>query len=816
MHLKAAAAPVLRVRKTVAWLSLLVVPAGWLLARRFMSDRWALLAALLAGTSLLAIHFGTQARPHGAAAAWPGLTVVACMQLARSPTIKNYLLVTLMGGLAIGSLQSGVGLGFPVLLAHVLKNRGWRRHLRLLIPLTGLVLAFALFYPFLFDGVTLTKTGDTLELGGHEMYLSQFNGGGIPIILRTLIGWEPALTVGVLLALLVTLRNRMSLGLAAGTRIERRITLAYVLPYLLVIALNPRTGERFILPLIPFLAAWTAWGLSRLHTQGARRLALTLAALLALFPTLVGIKLCALRHRPSTLDHAAQWLATHVADKDDPIYIFRPNVLPLFKTDESTAADEADHPLAHRRQLNWSSYQRDQLQGRPQEQAWNLRFSPIEKDQLVKMRTDPARYLKDLTSSRLFILEVYEDHRVLHAFNNLTEAIRSLYPKLTEFKPGPPHEVPLAYQDLTREQDLAILLERRAVHLDDVTGATDMLWQAAELYSQWDEPEAEIRVLGKALDLERGGVKFRERLKKLLEEQERWAELILTLEQEAEDLPEGDSGKSQRADLQYRVGEIWEKHLCRLDQALQHYQAAFKTDSGHTDSIEAGRRVYETVGHWDGIASLFQVELGFCTQARRKAELLVELGTLQWKKLRNLEAAARFFNEASHLKPGDESIQEALGELHASPEWPNPEGLGKAAATFVKIAQRRESQGDREGAISYLRRALGADPSNEAAYIRLERTYQDTGRWEDLEVLYGQRVAVADPREQSALQMQRADLLERRLGNHQKARECFEAALEYEGPVGEVAERLMEIYRADGDNESLAYLLQEALRAPSE
>ncbi len=458
VHLKAAAAPVLRVRKTVAWLSLLVVPAGWLLARRFMSDRWALLAALLAGTSLLAIHFGTQARPHGAAAAWPGLTVVACMQLARSPTIKNYLLVTLMGGLAIGSLQSGVGLGFPVLLAHVLKNRGWRRHLRLLIPLTGLVLAFALFYPFLFDGVALTRTEDTLELGGHEMYLNQFKGGGIPIILRTLIGWEPALTVGVLLALLVTLRNRMSQGLAAGTRIERRITLAYVLPYLLVIALNPRTGERFMLPLIPFLAAWTAWGLSRLHTQGARRLALTLAALLALFPTLVGIKLCALRQRPSTLDHAAQWLATHVADKDDPIYVFRPNVLPLFKTDESTAADEADHPLAHRRQLNWSSYQRNQLQGRAQEQAWNLRFSPIEKERLKTMRNDPARYLKDLTSSRLFILEIYEDHRVLHAFNNLTEAIRSLYPKLTEFKPGPPHEVPLAYQDMTRPAPPAFAL----------------------------------------------------------------------------------------------------------------------------------------------------------------------------------------------------------------------------------------------------------------------------------------------------------------------------------------------------------------------
>jgi len=373
-----------------------------------------------------------------------------------------------------------------------------------------------------------------------------------------------------------------------------------------------------------------------------------------------------------------------------------------------------------------------------------------------------------------------------------------------------------AYQEDSRDKDLAILLERRAAHLEEITGATDMLWQAAELYSQWEEPEAEIRVLGKALDLERGDVKVRERLKDLLGDQERWAELIRTLEQEAEDLPESDSGNAQLAEIEFRVGEIWERHLCRLDQALQHYQAAFKADSRHTDSIEAGRRVYETVGHWEGMASLFQVELGFCSQARRKAELLVQVGELQWKKLRNLEAAARFFNEASHLKPGDETIQEALGELHASPEWPNPEGLGKAAATFVKIAQRRESQGDREGAISYLRRALGAEPANEAAYIRLERTYQDTGRWEDLEALYKQRVAVADQREQAALQMQRADLLERRLGNHQKARECYEAALEYEGASGEVAGRLMEIYRADGDHDKLADLLQDALRAPSD
>lgn len=52
-HLEAASAEFVHLRATVAWLSVLLVPATYLLARRFLERRGALLAAGLAATSVL-------------------------------------------------------------------------------------------------------------------------------------------------------------------------------------------------------------------------------------------------------------------------------------------------------------------------------------------------------------------------------------------------------------------------------------------------------------------------------------------------------------------------------------------------------------------------------------------------------------------------------------------------------------------------------------------------------------------------------------------------------------------------------------------
>ena len=368
-----------------------------------------------------------------------------------------------------------------------------------------------------------------------------------------------------------------------------------------------------------------------------------------------------------------------------------------------------------------------------------------------------------------------------------------------------------AYKQSGRLADLAALMERRAGHLRDGHKAADLLTRAAEIYAQQGEEVAETRVLTKALEQHKGDRKALERLKELSEAKGRWTEVLRLLALETENITESGGDGKRLARVEHEAGRIWEDKFHQLDRAIMCFQDAFKADPSHIDSIESGRRIYRAVGRWKTVAGLYQVELSTCTDPRRKVELLLELGELQWEKLGDLEGAARSFQEAAQLRAGDESILESLGEIYASPEWPTPGGLDKAASIFMQIAQTRQSRGDRDGAIAYLRRALGADPENEAAYNRLEKAYEETGRWEDLDRLYRQRLSVATEMEQVDLLMRRGELLERKLGDRKGARECYESVLAHEPLGGPAHNRLMQLYRADKDYNKLLELHQRAL-----
>lgn len=367
-----------------------------------------------------------------------------------------------------------------------------------------------------------------------------------------------------------------------------------------------------------------------------------------------------------------------------------------------------------------------------------------------------------------------------------------------------------AYLASQRTDALALLYERHATALGDPRRAAEILWQAAEVHRQRQDARSERRTLQKAAALDATHRGALDRLIELAESEERWSELVGLLELSLTLLGQRNE-KRNLARQHHRVGRLWEDRFGRLDRAIEHYQAAFKNEPDHAEAIEAGRRIYATVGRWSTVAQLYDVELSTVHEARRKVELLLALADLRRDKLQDLEAAARALSEASQLRPGDEPIMEALGEIYASPEWPNPGGLERAAQIFIQIAQRRESKSDRDGAIAYLRRALGADPENEAAATRLERAYRETGRWEDLDRLFRQRISVATPNDARELQLRRGELLERKLGDLRGARECYEGILEDEPFGGPAEARLRDLYRAGEEWKKLLELHRRAL-----
>lgn len=433
-HLRAAAWTHVQVRWVVALLALLVVPLTFLLARRFVSEGWAVVAAALVATSLLSQSFAQQARPHAVATTLMLAALWADLKVVREGTWKAYALAALFSALALGTLHNSLAILLAGVAAHLVRGpRAKWLDVKLLLPIVACALAVPLFYPFLFADVEQVRgvEGDALKFAEHSIALGQFAGKGFPVVAHVAWNYEPALVVllGLALVALVALR-----GAPEATRCrERLVVLAFALPYLLVIGLFERTYERFLLPLVPLAAVFAAWGLQQVAERFGKRLGASLAALALVVPTFACAKLAWLRSRPDTLTQVAQWLEARPGAYAEPVYL-------------SAAPPALDLPLARKPEgllfygkppkmplsvwTGWQAKVGELPAGIPR---WDLRW-------LVAPRGPAAADLPGYLASlgpALFVIEVYEQ-RTNHPLQvRVREALEAKGERLERFSPDP-------------------------------------------------------------------------------------------------------------------------------------------------------------------------------------------------------------------------------------------------------------------------------------------------------------------------------------------------------------------------------------------
>ncbi len=354
-HLAAASSDLVRVRGAMALLSVLLVPLTWLLARRFVGGGPALLSAALVAVSLLHLLFSQQARLHGAQATFALCGVLAAMELRRRPTWGWYGLAALALALAVGCLHNGVAVALPIFAAHLLRARLPGR-----VPWWGLALVAIpaalvvwLFYP---QAPTLQGEGGVLEFMGHKLPFDRLDGSGFLSTAGYLWNYEPALLVLAASGGLALLVRR---GAARGCREDTRVAAAYALPYLLAIGLMGLTQDRFLLPLLPFLATCAAGLVAALSGRGAR---IAVAAAALAFPCYATLRYVQVRSSPDTIERAAAWVAAHL-EPEDRVLLSPRLTLPLFH--DAEAVELADGDGANRRTV-WMRYQiANTLSGRP-------------------------------------------------------------------------------------------------------------------------------------------------------------------------------------------------------------------------------------------------------------------------------------------------------------------------------------------------------------------------------------------------------------------------------------------------------------------
>ncbi len=462
-HLAAASRPFLVTRWVVLGLSLLAVLGTGLVARRFLPVPWALVAAAFTATSLLGMNYAQQARPHAAAAGCILMAVVAALYLRRRPSVTAWALAGSASALAVGSLQFGASVLAPVAAAFLLRDRSRspgaaRTALGMALFVALLVASVPLFQDYLLHGpaegeeAVLDAEGMRVRTGGHVIYLNAFDGGGFATVGRSLVTYEPGLTVLAVVGLLaLCVPRRRTEERMPGRGRDLLVVLAHALPFALVIGMYHATFARFALPLVPYLALLAACGTRELARRAGaafarvvpeRATAVAVCVLALALPTAVVWRLGTVRSSPDTLTLAAEYIAGLPDAADARIVAAYDIDLPVFRR-----APRTGYLPAHLKEVNspytWVRYQRTiPLELRPE--PWDLqalRLGPnldrrrdalvaVDPTYVVLRRNAGSETLRTIVAEHGELLTTISPHRAgvadEHSFNYLKLMSRSM------------------------------------------------------------------------------------------------------------------------------------------------------------------------------------------------------------------------------------------------------------------------------------------------------------------------------------------------------------------------------------------------------
>lgn len=237
------------------------------------------------------------------------------------------------------------------------------------------------------------------------------------------------------------------------------------------------------------------------------------------------------------------------------------------------------------------------------------------------------------------------------------------------------------------------------------------------------------------------------------------------------------------ADLAYIVGRIFEDRAGNLEQAMLHYQHAFKQDSSRVDALQAARNIYVKQGNWKLVLQLYSLELQVTSEPGDQANLYFDMAEVCRDHLDELGDAALCVRNATRLAPDHpraadfaaliESVQEAslarfeeiVAEAQKARDTRKKVPLLLEAVDVLLNAAPEDPRNE-----TLLREILDADARNDQARILLEQYYEENQRYEDLvEYLHGRANATPRKADRIGLFQRMAEIADARFEDAEQA-----------------------------------------------
>jgi tetratricopeptide (TPR) repeat protein/serine/threonine protein kinase len=274
----------------------------------------------------------------------------------------------------------------------------------------------------------------------------------------------------------------------------------------------------------------------------------------------------------------------------------------------------------------------------------------------------------------------------------------------------------------------------------------------------------------------------------------------------------GQLAGSDRAEALFHLGES-ARRSGELDVAIKPLREAIDLDPSNPRPYRALARVYDEQSDWRNAAAVRRSRLQLATGTER-FELLLEIGDVFFSKLNDRAGASKAYTQALEERPGDRKLLTKLMQLYSEEkDWAKLVDVVLRLADFVEDPKQRakymhtaatiasKHTGEIDKALTFYKKALELEPSNEKALAEAIELYRGKGQNEEVERLLKAQLDQAKVAQDRAKIIQVLDALgelyQKFLNEPDLAVDAYEAAQAFDPEDRARAERLAEIYAAD-------------------
>lgn len=238
-----------------------------------------------------------------------------------------------------------------------------------------------------------------------------------------------------------------------------------------------------------------------------------------------------------------------------------------------------------------------------------------------------------------------------------------------------------------RWDDLLSLYQAELAVLGETPRAAQLLFKMAEIAENrlGRHPEA-TELYRRAVTLDPSSSTALRALGRKLREQSRWEELIEVLQRDVRNHAEPE----ERAAIYFRVGEVFEYRLNRVESALEAYDKALNEDETQLLGLEARVRLRASRGEHGKLCEDLGRALELAHDPARRIALLMQLGETLRDHQRDVRRAVACFEEVRALDRSHHGALLALESLYRKThQWPE---LSEVLTTSAHVLNHVDSK----------------------------------------------------------------------------------------------------------------------------